>query len=95
MDPTINYFPNFPNNPPPISRSMYGRQQLPSELNRQNSVLLDLQELLAEIVDGPRGNRRQRRRTVRQQGDGVDDLRASGSLVYTICFVWNLMIIYR
>jgi hypothetical protein len=59
---------------------MYGRQQLPSELNRQNSVLLDLQELLAEIVDGPRGNLRQRRRTVRQQGDGVDDLRVSGIL---------------
>lgn len=74
VDPpsTINYFPNFPNNPPPISlRSMFGRQQLPSELNRQNSVLLDLQELLAEIVDGPKGNLRQRRRTVRQQGDGV------------------------
>lgn len=56
---------------------MYGRQQLPSELNRQNSVLLDLQDLLAEIVDGPRGNLRQRRRTVRQQGDGVDDLGVS------------------
>lgn len=59
---------------------MYGRQQLPSELNRQNSVLLDLQDLIAEIVDGPRGNVRQRRRTVRQQGDGVDDLRVSGIL---------------
>ncbi|EFX62628.1 hypothetical protein DAPPUDRAFT_120041 [Daphnia pulex] len=82
VDPTINYFPNFPNNPPPpISGSMmFGRQQPPSELNRQNSVLLDLQDLIAEIVDRPRGNLRQRRRlevvkedvrrrTVRQQGD--------------------------
>jgi len=47
---------------------MFGHQQLPSELNRQNSVLLDLQELLAELVGRPRENLRQRRRTVRQQG---------------------------
>ncbi len=69
VDPAINYLPNFPNNsPPPISGPMFGRQQL----NSENSVLLDLQELLGEILDRPRENLRQRRRTVRQHGNGVD-----------------------